>query len=134
MEKKRQFSQIIGAVLLDVESSKAMYSGLNSKDSKIYVHRFCFKLDKGDLTIENPFTMNVREEYFKSSDLDIFNKLHNLIGSRVENAWFEKEEINIIFNNAHLKISLKDEDFVSPEAGSFVSSDNSTFIVFDEEN
>lgn len=130
IQKKTPFHQIIGATLLNVDSSKATYCGLNKSDPIISAYQFGFKMDKGYMSVENPFTLTINEKIFHSFDLEIFNILRSLTGSRVEQAWFEKEEINIIFNNAHLRISLKDEDFVSPEAGNFAANDNSTIIVF----
>ncbi len=130
IQKKTPFHQIIGATLLNVDSSKATYCGLNKSGPTISVYQFGFKMDKGYMSVENPFTLTIQEKNFHSSDLEIFDVLRSLTGSRVEQAWFEREEINIIFNNAHLRISLKDKDFVSPEAGNFVTNDNATFIVF----
>ena len=129
-QKKNPFHQIIGATLLSINSSKVTYSGLNNSGPTINSYQFVFKMDKGILTIENPFTLSIQKKVFQSSDLEIFNVLRSLTGSQVEQAWFEKEEIDIIFNNAHLKISLNDKDFMSPEAGTYASNDNSTFIVF----
>jgi len=134
VQKKKLFHQIIGAVLLDINSSKATYSGLNNVGPTISVHQVGFQMDKGYMVIENPFTLTIAGKSFDSSDLEIFNILRKLIGSRIDQAWFEKEEINIIFNNAHLNVSLKAKDFVSPEAGTYTSKDNSTFIVFTAEN
>lgn len=124
------FKQIVGTKLLNIRESKSLYKGMNDDNPMLSVYNVGLEMDKGYLSIENPFTLTIKEKVFLSSDLEIFNILRTLIGSHVTQAWFEKEAINIIFSTAQIKISLKDEDFVSPEAGSYVSNDNSFFLVF----
>lgn len=131
---KTPFNQIVGAKLLNINSSKALYTELTKNSSKGSVFQFGFELDNGYLSIENPFTLTVNEKIFSSSDLEIFDIARTLIGSHVVQAWFEGESINIVFANAQIEVSLKDEDFVSPEAGSFVSNDKLVFIVFTKDD
>lgn len=131
-QKKKPFDEIVGGVLLEVDNSKQTYIGIGGVGPTITVTQVIFLLDNGNLSIENPFVLTIAGKVFRSGDLDIFDAIRKLIGSRVKQAWFEREEINIVFENAHLIVSLKDKDFVSPEAGTYATK--SKFFVFSWED
>ncbi|MBL8012410.1 MAG: hypothetical protein JNN05_01045 [Candidatus Omnitrophica bacterium] len=131
-QKKSPFDSIVGGILLGVSGSKKNYIGLNGVGPTISVAEISFLLDSGNLSIENPFVVKIDGKVFRSSDLDIFDTIKTLVGTTVQQAWFEKEEVNVVLDRAHLIISLKDEDFVSPEAGTYATQ--SEFFVFSWED
>jgi hypothetical protein len=78
--------------------------------------------DRGVLVIENPF-MIINS---KNEEMEI----DKLIGDSVQTAYLSESEIRIIFeSDAVLVISMRDEDFVGPEAASWNPNDG-PIIVF----
>lgn len=114
-----EFKEIIGAVLESIESFESTYIGCSESSEALEIigHKLAF--DKGWLEIENPHTITGAKN------------LEEIIGLKVVHSFYNEVEFKIMFENqASVSISLKDEDFKSPEAASFIPKRGS-IVVFD---
>ena len=113
-----KFQQIIGAKLESVSETIATYVDAGEKNETLKVNVFSLNFNIGCFSIENPYTL-----YGVSSLID-------LQGCKIQDAFSNSKEILIKFeNNASISVSLKDEDFVGPEAASY-SPNQGEIVVF----
>jgi hypothetical protein len=116
------FEEIEGAVLESISTSEATYVDVGDKNEPLKVQGCSLTFDLGQLVIENPFVV------FGSDNEK--QDLNGLVGLRVRSAYSNEEEIRIIFESeAYIKVSMKGEDFVGPEAASY-SPNQGNIIVF----
>ena len=125
-----KFIELIGAKLTDIGRESATYVGL-SKQKPITVDSVRLIFDLGALVIENPFTVDTGESLYNSSEDGCETIMQMLIGAGVADAEFRHQSIDIRFDNGYqVSISLRDEDFSTPEAGNY-QPNNGPIIVFD---
>ncbi len=119
MEK---FVEIEKAKLENISTTTSTYvAASGDSDSKI-VDGCALKFDFGIFVIENKFEVNDKN----NNKID----LSTLIGFKVNTAYSTELEIKVIFeNDSYISISMKNEDFNSPEAASY-SPKNGDIIVF----
>lgn len=103
-----KFSEIVGAKLESVTESSASYVDAEDSSDVLNIKGQSLAFDKGWFVIENPHTVSG------------VVSLKEVIGSVVIDAFSNSDEINIKFDNgAVVAVSLKDNDFVGPEAASY---------------
>ncbi len=113
-----KFPQIIGAVLEGINLSDASYIDASKGSEVLNIQGQSLTFDKGWLVIENPYFVNGATE------------LSELIGSKIVDAFSNDEEIRLTFENGvDVLVSLKEEDFIGPEAASY-SPKQGEIIVF----
>lgn len=113
-----KFEEIIGAKLESITESDAEYVDADDSGEVLNIKCLSLVLDKGWFVIENPHT------------IDGVSSLNEIIGSRVVDAFSNDDEIFLKFSNgAAISVSLRDEDFVGPEAASY-SPKQGEIIVF----
>lgn len=112
MRPEHTFSDVIdGARLLEVNERSSAYkaakpAGLPQDNCPVLT------FDSGVLTIENP--------YFISCDSGEPVGLGSIIGCFVSNAFATSTEFFVVFEGRiYLRISLRDEDSIGPEAATF---------------
>lgn len=116
------FDEIEGAVLEEISTSEASYVDVGDKTKPLKVKGCSLVFDLGQLVIENPFAV-VGPENEKQ-------ELSNLVGLKVTTAFSNEEEIRITFDSGfYISVSMKDKDFVGPEAASY-SPNRGNIIVF----
>jgi hypothetical protein len=116
------FEEIEGAVLVGVSTSEATYVDVGDRNEPLNIKGHSLVFDLGQLVIENPFTVVGPEKENQSLD--------SLIGLKVMSAYSNEEEIRIIFESgAYVSVSMKDKDFIGPEAASY-SPKRGNIIVF----
>jgi hypothetical protein len=122
MEKVEKFDDIIGATLEDIIKASSTYVATEDDSKSVKVEGDFIFFDRGVLVIENPFMIiNSKKEEIE---------IDKLIGDSVRTAYLSESEIRIIFESyAVLTISMRDEDFVGPEAASWNPNDG-PIIVF----
>jgi hypothetical protein len=129
--KPRKFGEIIGSRLLSIGETTQATLDLACVQSPRVVNLPVLEFDQGTLIIENPFTLTTSNGDFVSADPIILVELEKLIGCSVVDASFEVGSIIVKFErDVVLTISCRDEDYSSPEAGSFAPNNGPT-IVFD---
>lgn len=113
-----KFTEIIGSVLESISENDASY--VDVSDSGILkVKGKSLAFDSGWFVIENPYQLVGVEDF------------RELIGSKVLEAYSNDIEIRLEFErDIILSVSLKDEDFVGPEAASYAPK-RGNIIVFD---
>ncbi|MDF7802154.1 hypothetical protein P4C99_21965 [Pontiellaceae bacterium B1224] len=117
-----RFKEIEGAKLKDISSSSATYAPLSNSSHNQEVEGLSLVFDIGVLVIENPFSI-------LSQNQELID-LPNLLDDKVKSAYSSDTEIRLTFeSDAYISISLRDEDFVSPEAASFTPN-KGQIIVF----
>lgn len=122
MGKVEKFDDIIGATLEDIGKASSTYVATEDDSESVKVEGTSFYFDRGVLVIENPFMI------INSKNEEI--EIDKLIGDSVRTAYLLESEIRIIFESyAVLTISMRDEDFVGPEAASWNPNDG-PIIVF----
>ena len=113
-----RFEEIIGAALEEITESEAAYEDADDSGVVLNIKGLSLAFDKGWFVIENPHTV-----------VGVSN-LREIFGSKIVDAFSNNDEISLKFNNgAVLSVSLKDEDFVGPEAASY-SPKQGEIIVF----
>lgn len=116
------FEEIEGAVLEVVSTSEATYVDVGDRTDPLIIQGCSLTFDLGQLVIENPFTVAGSENEKQN--------LNSLVGLRVKSAYSNEEEIRITFESGiYIKVSMKDEDFIGPEAASY-SPNQGSIIVF----
>jgi len=107
------FEEIEGAMLESVSVSEATYVDAGSSGSKpLKVEGCSLVFDLGWFVIENRFSV------ISPENLDV--GLNELVGLKVGSAYSTEEEIRINFElGSYISVSMKDEDFVGPEAASY---------------
>lgn len=116
------FKEIEGAFLREISSSEATYVDVGNKNEPLNIQGCSLVFDLGQLVIENPFVVSGPD----NKEL----KLNQLIGLKVASAYSNVEEIRIMFETgAFISVSMKDDDFVGPEAASY-SPNQGNIIVF----
>jgi hypothetical protein len=124
-----KFTQIIGGRLLEVGTTNSSYNALENKESPKYVVSPRLEFDIGVLTIENPFILQNGTTHLSSTDSLINSELNKLVGKCVVDSVYENDSIVVRFETgASIIISLRDEDYNSPEAGNFVPRVGSTIM------
>jgi hypothetical protein len=113
-----KFEEIIGAELEVITESEAAYIDADKSGEAIDIKGISLVFDRGSFVVENPHTI-----------FGVAN-LNEIIGSKVIDAFSSEDEIRLEFSNgAAISVSLKDEDFVWPEAASY-SPKQGEIIVF----
>jgi len=113
-----KFQQIIGARLESVSKSIATYVDSSENGELLKVNVCSLNFDTGCFSIENPYTI-CGASY-----------LTDLQGHKIQDAYSNDKEILLKFeNNFSISVSLKDEDFVGPEAASY-SPNQGEIVVF----
>lgn len=116
------FEEIEGATLESIETSEATYVDVGDKQEPLIIRGCSLVFDLGCFVIENPFLV------FSSENVKL--EINDLVGSKVKSAYSSSEEIRLNFESgAYITVSLKDEDFVGPEAASY-SPNKGNIIVF----
>lgn len=129
MESK--FIELIGAKLTDIGRESSTYVGLSEQNPIITVDSVRLIFDLGALVIENPFTVDTGASLHNSSEDGCETILQMFVGASVADAEFRRQSIDIRFDNGYqVSISLRDEDFSTPEAGNY-QPNNGPVIVFD---
>ncbi len=114
-----KFTEIIGAVLETITESDATYVDAGEGGEVLSIKGQSLAFDKGWFVIENPHTIVG------------VPSLSALIGSKVIDAFSNDDKIILKFDNdSVISVSLKDEDFVGPEAASYAPK-KGEIIVFD---
>lgn len=117
-----QFQEIEGAVLGGISTSEATYVDIGFKTEPLKIKGWSLTFDFGQFVIEKPFAV-VCSENEKEDRIQ-------LVGLRVTSAYSNENKIRIIFESgAYISVSMKDKDFVEPEAASF-SPNRGNIIVF----
>jgi hypothetical protein len=117
----KKFDEIIGAALKDVTKSISTYVAAESDSEFLKIEGISLIFDRGVLLIENPFMI------INSENENI--KINELVGDSVRTAYLLESEIQILFeSDAVLTISLRDEDFVGPEAASWTPNDGAIIV------
>ena len=123
-------SELIGALVEGTGSAEHSYVGIKPK-GVLETRSVSLLFDRGRFEIENPFDVRFAEICISSRSDEITEALDRLLGRRVVDAYISREEIVLGFeDNAFIRISLKDEDYIGPEAGSYTPKEG-TIIVFD---
>ncbi len=108
----KKFDNIIGSTLKDIRKASSVYVATESDSQSLNVVGISLVFDRGVLVIENPFmVVNSKKEKMEMTELteDI-----------VRTAYLSESEIRIVFeSDAVLTISMRDEDFIGPEAASW---------------
>ncbi len=116
------FEEIEEAVLEGISTSEATYVDVGDRAEPLKIQGCSLTFDLGQLVIENPFAV-VGAENEKQD-------LNSLVGLRVTSAYSNEEEIRITFeSSAYISVSMKDKDFIGPEAASY-SPNRGNIIVF----
>ncbi|HFD32190.1 MAG TPA: hypothetical protein ENJ28_05720 [Gammaproteobacteria bacterium] len=116
------FDEIEGAVLEDISTSEATYVDAGDKNEPLKIKGYSLAFDLGQFVIENPFAVVSPENEN--------TELNQLVGLKVIKAYSNEEEIRIIFESGtYISVSMKDKDFVGPEAASY-SPKRGNIIVF----
>lgn len=103
-----RFDEIIGATLEEITVRDAIYVDAVDSDKVLEIKGLMLAFDKGRFVIENPHT------------LIGVSSLREIIGSSVVEAFSNDDCISLKFNNGGiLLVSLRDCDFVGPEAASY---------------
>ena len=114
-----KFTEIIGAVLESITENCASYIDAGEGSDVLNIKGQSLAFDKGWFVIENPYIIVGAPS------------LNALIGSKVIDAFSNDQEISLKFDNdSVITVSLKDEDFVGPEAASYAPK-KGEIIVFD---
>lgn len=114
--------ELCGARLTEVSRSQASYVGVSSKDVTISIEGASLVFDLGTLVIENRFKV--------CGPLGAVADISSLIGCVVD--WVEQSEyeINILLvGGAVVTISLRDEDWNSPEAVSYAPNSGQIIVI-----
>ena len=113
-----KFVEIIGAELEAITEGQAAYVDSEESGDALNIKGISLVFDRGWFVVENPHTI-----------FGVTN-LNEIIGSKVADAFSSEDEIRLQFSNgAAISVSLKDEDFVGPEAASY-SPKQGEIIVF----
>jgi len=100
------------AKIIDVYDSNTLYNAINSEEKR---NVFCLgiKMDKGILNIENKY--EIKNDLYKKVNIE------EIIGKIITDTYYKEKEEFVIYigNRIALKISLKEQDFNSPEAFCF---------------
>ena len=113
-----KFEEIIGAELEAITESEAAYVDADESGEVLNIIGISLVFDRGWFVVENPHTV-----------FGVTN-LNEIIGSKVVDASSNEDEIRLQFSNGSaISVSLKDEDFVGPEAASY-SPKQGEIIVF----
>ena len=116
------FEEIEGSILEGISTSEATYVDVGDRTEPLKIQGCSLNFDLGQLVIENPFAV-------VGPDKEI-QDLNSLVSLRVKSAYSNEEEIRITFESGvYIKVSMKDEDFVGPEAASY-SPNRGSIIVF----
>lgn len=116
------FDEIEGAVLETISMSEATYVDAGGKTEPLLIQGCSLNFNLGWLVIENPYSVIGPNN--EKMELD------KLVGQKVTSAYSTEEEIRLNFNSgAYISVSMKDEDFVGPEAASY-SPKRGEIIVF----
>jgi len=116
------FNEIVGAELEGVSSSEATYVDAGGRRESMKVQGCALHFSLGELVIENPFKL-------VSKDAEPV-QLKQLVGQKVVSAYSTEEELRIVFDTgAYVSVSMKESDFVGPEAASY-SPKVGSIIVF----
>ncbi len=119
MEK---FIEIEKAKLENISTTTATYVAASGDSEPKLVDGCTLKFDCGIFVIENKFEIKDKN----NNEIDI----NALIGLTVNTAYSTDLEIKVIFeNDSYISVSMKNEDFISPEAASY-SPNNGDIIVF----
>lgn len=103
-----KFTEIIGAVLESITERDAAYVNADDSGQVLSIKGQSLAFDKGWFVIENPHTVVGAPS------------LNALIGSMIIDAFSNDDEIHLKFDNgATVSVSLKEGDFIGPEAASY---------------
>jgi hypothetical protein len=118
----KKLDEIIGATVENIAEASAVYMAPEKDSESLKIKGVSVVFDRGILVIENPYSI------FNSKNEKM--KINALIGDSVRTADLSESEIRILFEtDALLTISMRDEDFVGPEAASWNPIDG-PIIVF----
>ena len=116
------FNEIEGAVLEGVSRSEATYVNAGGSSESLTVHGCALYFSLGELVVENPFKL-------VSEGVEPV-ELKQLVGQKVVSAYSTVEELRVVFETgAYVSVSMKESDFVGPEAASY-SPKVGSIIVF----
>jgi hypothetical protein len=113
-----KFEEIIGAELEAITQSEAAYVDADESGEVLNIKGISLAFDRGWFVVENPHTV-----------FGVAN-LNEIVGTKVVDAYSSEDEIRLQFSNGSvISVSLKDKDFVGPEAASY-SPKRGEIIVF----
>jgi hypothetical protein len=128
-DERQPFHEIVGHELMEVSTSRSNYAALDCEDEVLETAPVTLCLSESTLSIENPYILSASDGPVSGAIRDGV-RLESLIGATVEVAYSDGEELVLEFDHGYrLSISLRDEDFRSPEAASFEPQDG-PIIVF----
>ncbi len=103
-----KFEEIIGAELEAITESEAAYVDADEHGEVLNIKGISLVFDRGWFVVENPHTI-----------FGVTN-LKEIIGFKVVDACSNDEEVRLQFSNGSaISVSLKDEDFIGPEAANY---------------
>lgn len=114
-----KLTPLIGAQLVSVINPRADSQGSSSTVEEVYL-----KFDTGNLDIHNPCTLRC--------DNGLTVEFNSIIGNHVTDAYANNDALILVFEGRiYLSVSLKEEDFIGPEAAAYYS-DSGPVIVFND--
>jgi len=115
------FESIIGAELMSVNGSSSTYIGVDNDRGRLNVTTTRLVFDIGYLVIENP--------YVAFDENGVAHSINLLIGEAVIAEEVTETDLILIFTSrTRLSISIRDDDYQSPEAASWTPT-NGTIVV-----
>jgi len=112
-----KFPEILGATLEGISTNKATYVGMSDDSKVLEVVGTSLVFDSGAFVIENPY---------KAVGVE---NLIDLVGNKVVGAYSNSDEIKLVFENgASISVSMKEADFVGPEAASFLPNRGNVIV------
>ena len=107
-------------MLVAIETERATYVGLDSDGSSLVTTPTVLVFSASRLSVENPYHLQSQRG----------NTLQDLVGLTVAEAFWTVEELVILFaGGERFAVSLRDSDFVSPEAAVYAPS-HGPIVVF----
>ena len=116
---------LAGQIILRIGSQQSSYVGLHEAPEPLEVIATVLVMSDSLLTIENPYSIESRD----SPGLEL--EISELPGRVVESAFWTTEDLVLeIAGGLRLCVSLREEDFRTPEAASY-SPNQGSIVVFD---
>ena len=126
---RQPFNEIVGHELMEIATCATTYVGLDSEDETLEPQCIVLCFSESTLSFENPYTLSASDGPLLGQIRDGL-ALEALIGATVEAAYSDADALVFEFDQGlRLSISLREEDFRSPEAASFEPQDG-PIIVF----
>lgn len=87
------------------------------------------EFDGPSLVVHNPASLQVKERILRFDDTGFRDALCSRLGQVVSDVQISDDELRIVFGGqSSLSVSLREADFVGPEAGTFYSADKGMMV------